>query len=259
MTFLSANSAEDEHCNASEPSRLQTAPSKDITFFVKQTVDLIPTGALHPPPNLELLLSNFFNLVTRASLGSSRFNTAPIVVPISITVGKSFNECTIKSTVPLSKATSRSLVNKLFSPIFGRGLSKTLSPIVVIETISNSISGFNSFNWLITNLVWINANSLLREPTRIVLRNLGSVTVFRKENRKGEFLKVITILLATLCTHMLPWFSHVINILETFRYYIFFNFLHHERNENHFNFAEILLLNRCRCGQTSKTNILKNT
>lgn len=64
--------------------------------------------------------------------------TAPTAIPLGSVVGKSFNECTTKSTQPVAKAVSNSFVNKDFSPIFGRGMSSTLSPNVLIVTIKKN-------------------------------------------------------------------------------------------------------------------------
>lgn len=61
-------------------------------------------------------------------------NTAPIAKPSGRVVGRSFKECTTKSTVSFLKASSKSLVNNDFSPIFGKDTFSILSPNVVMVT-----------------------------------------------------------------------------------------------------------------------------
>lgn len=75
-------------------------------------------------------------------MGTYLSNTAPMAIPSGSTVGKSFNECTTKSIHPVDRAVSNSFVKRDFSPIFGRGISNTLSPSVLIVTkiIKNIIS-----------------------------------------------------------------------------------------------------------------------
>jgi hypothetical protein len=48
------------------------------------------------------------------------------------------------SIVPFKSASSISLVNKPFPPISARGLSKTMSPVVFMMTISIAPSSANS-------------------------------------------------------------------------------------------------------------------
>jgi hypothetical protein len=57
-----------------------------------------------------------------------------MAIPGGSEVGKSFNECTTKSTQLVERAASSSLVKRDFSPIFGKGMSRTLSPNVLIVT-----------------------------------------------------------------------------------------------------------------------------
>lgn len=96
---------------------------------------------------------NKAQMITKRETLKYLVRTAPIAIPSGKTVGKSFKECTTKSTQPVDKAVSNSLVNKDFSPILGKGISKTLSPSVLIVMISNSFSGYNSFSKAITCLV----------------------------------------------------------------------------------------------------------
>jgi hypothetical protein len=54
-------------------------------------------------------------------------------------VGRSFSECTTISTDFSSRAISNSFVNKLFSPIFERALSKITSPVVDMDTAKEEL------------------------------------------------------------------------------------------------------------------------
>lgn len=79
-------------------------------------------------------------LAISLTLFYTHFNMAPNAIPSGNDVGKSFNECTTKSTRPLSRASSNSSVNKDFSPILGKDLSKILSPLVTIVTVNKMYS-----------------------------------------------------------------------------------------------------------------------
>ena len=73
---------------------------------------------------------------TRASLGSPRFNTAPIVKPSGVCAGISFAECTAISASPASTAACTSFTKTPFPPISEREDAKSRSPAV--ETITSS-------------------------------------------------------------------------------------------------------------------------
>lgn len=83
---------------------------------------------------LELIQDKIDNFSKFNYIKKIYFNMAPRAIPAGSVVGKSFNECTTKSTRPLSKASSSSSVNRDFSPIFGKDLSRILSPLVLIVT-----------------------------------------------------------------------------------------------------------------------------
>lgn len=75
-----------------------------------------------------------------------------MAIPSGNVVGRSFNECTTKSTQPVDSAISSSLVNKDFSPILGRGMSRTLSPSVLIVT-EGKIVGLNLILIILVELI----------------------------------------------------------------------------------------------------------
>lgn len=64
-----------------------------------------------------------------------RSKTAPMAIPHGKDVGRSFKECTTRSTEPFSNASSKSLVNNDFSPILGNDMFSTLSPKVDMVTV----------------------------------------------------------------------------------------------------------------------------
>ena len=105
-----------------------------------------------------------------ASRGSSRARTQPISRPSGSQVSMSFNECTARSIVPRSSASSISLVKRPLPPISASNRSCTRSPVVRIVTISTAPAaprpGWAAISRSRTSAVWRSAIGLPRVPRR---------------------------------------------------------------------------------------------
>ena len=75
---------------------------------------------------------------TKASVGLARSSTAAMQNPAGISAGTSFIECTAMSALPSSMRCSSSFTNRPLPPIFASGVSKILSPWVLMPKISTS-------------------------------------------------------------------------------------------------------------------------
>ena len=85
-----------------------------------------------------MFLFFFTNNISRIS---DLFNVADILVCSPTSIGKSFHEWTIKSHLSLINSSLRSFVNTPSEGISDKGVTKSLSPDVLLVTYSISISG----------------------------------------------------------------------------------------------------------------------
>ena len=77
-----------------------------------------------------------YSFDTKASEGSSRSQITPNCNPDGNSIGTSFIECTAMSAAPSRIDNSSSLTNNPLPPTLAKGVSKILSPLVVIPISS---------------------------------------------------------------------------------------------------------------------------
>ena len=102
---------------------------------------------------------------TSTSRGSSRGEKATRGSRGSSSMGRSLLLCTVRSASPESNAWSSSLTNSPLPPIFSKGRSRILSPVVFLVSSSTWISGSQARMASMTIWVWIRASLLSRLPT----------------------------------------------------------------------------------------------
>ena len=113
--------------------------------------------------------------VTKTSLGSSRFKTAPIQSPSLRSIGMSFALWTARSISPFKMDCSNSSTKAPFPPKATREVFKILSPFVIRGTNSHFTSGHAASIASATMFVCTSASLLFRVPIRTVRRFIASI------------------------------------------------------------------------------------
>src|SRR5213593_2186353 len=139
----------------------------------------------------------------KASRGSSRSGIAPNTIPAGSWKGTSFMLWTARSIRPSTSASSISFVKSPFPPIFARGTSRILSPVVLIGTSSTANSGQRCSSWLFVQFACQSARALPRVPSRRV-RTFIWLNVEDLANELGEIsaLRIVGHLLQLLDRRM---------------------------------------------------------